>query len=107
MEDYLNGIDEDLWKCITVDIESSGSLQNIGYVASSPEVSNQAERKKRNVKKWLPELRGALPPIVYNYVHGCSTAKEIWATLNEKYQESEKTKKSYVKQCLLELGEFK
>ena len=42
IEDYLNGIDEELWKCITGDIGSSISLPNIGSTAFSREVSNQA-----------------------------------------------------------------
>ena len=43
----------------------------------------------------------------YNYLRSCKTTKEIWDMLKEKYQGSEKTKKSSVKQCMLELGEFK
>ena len=55
----------------------------------------------------MRELLGALPPVVYNYVRGCELANEIWDTLKVKYQGSEKTKKSFLKQCVLELGEFK
>ena len=55
----------------------------------------------------MRELRGALPPVVYNYIRSCKTAKEIWITLKEKYQGSEKTKINSVKQCLVELKEFR
>ena len=55
----------------------------------------------------MSELRGALPPVVYNYIRSCKTAKDIWNTLKEKYQGSEKTKINYVKQCLVELKEFR
>lgn len=44
---------------------------------------------------------------MYNYVCDYSTAKEIWDTWKEKYQGSEKAKKSLVKQCVLELGDIK
>ena len=37
-------------------------------------------------------------PVVYNYVRGCNSAKEIWNTLNEKYQGNEKMKINSVKQ---------
>ncbi|XP_023738187.1 uncharacterized protein LOC111886187 [Lactuca sativa] len=55
----------------------------------------------------MRELQGAFPPVVYNYLRGCKTAKEIWNTLKEKFQGSEKTKINSVKQCLVELKEFK
>ncbi|KAL7592013.1 hypothetical protein Lser_V15G31779 [Lactuca serriola] len=107
MEDYLNGIDEDLWKCIIGKVHSLTMLQNVGTVAASKDVAQQAEKPKKNEKRCMRELRGALPPVVYNYLHSCKTSKEIWDILKEKYQGSEKTKISYVKQYLLELGEFK
>ncbi|XP_052627397.1 uncharacterized protein LOC128133931 [Lactuca sativa] len=55
----------------------------------------------------MRELRGALPIVVYNYICSCKTTKEIWNTLKEKYQGSEKTKINSVKQCLVELKEFR
>ena len=55
----------------------------------------------------MRELRSARPPVVYNYVRTCKTSKEIWNMLKERYQGSERTKISSVKQCLIELKEFK
>ena len=52
-------------------------------------------------------LRGALPPVVYNYVMSCKSAKEIQTTLKENFQGSEKTKINSMKHCLIELKEFK
>ena len=74
---------------------------------SSADVSLQAKKQKEKDTKCLRELRGALPSVVYNYFCGCETIKEIWDTLIDKYHGIEKTIKFYVKQCLLELGEFK
>lgn len=82
-------------------------LQQVGTVASNLDVVQQEEKQNNNEKRFLCELRCALPPVVYNYVHGCKTSTEILDTLKHKYQGSEKTKKSSVKQCLLEVVEFK
>lgn len=106
MDDYLTGIDEDLRRCIKSGNFRPSMLNEVGSVGSSADVNAQANKKKENDKLCMRELRGALPPVVYNYVCGCS-AKEIWDTLKDKYQGSEKTKKSFVKQFLLELGDFK
>ena len=62
---------------------------------------------KKNEKRCLRELRGALPPVVYNNVRGLKSANEIWNTLKQKYQGSKKTKINSVKQCLVELKEFR
>ncbi|KAL7608885.1 hypothetical protein Lser_V15G11539 [Lactuca serriola] len=107
MEDYLNGINEDLWCCLTGGDYRPGRLEQVGTASSCTDVVLQANKQKANDKKCLCELRGALQLVVYNYVRGCKTTKEIWDILKEKYQGSEKTRKSSVKQCLLELGEFK
>ena len=45
----------------------------------------------------MRELRGALPPVVYNYVRSCTIAKEVWNNLKDKFQGSEKRKINYVK----------
>ena len=37
----------------------------------------QKDKCEANDNKCLHELRGALPPVVYNFVCGCKTAKEI------------------------------
>ena len=107
MEDYLNGIDEELWNCINGTVLPPVNVQSIGASASSNDVTEQQNRLKKNEKRCMRELRGALPPVVYNYIRSCKTAKEIWITLKEKYQGSEKTKINSVKQCLVELKEFR
>ena len=55
----------------------------------------------------MRELRGALAPVVYNYVRSCTTAKEIWNNLKDKFQGSEKMKMNSIKQCLVELKDFR
>ena len=70
-------------------------------------MATQKEKYGSNDNKCLHELHGALPLVVYNLFRGCKTEKEFWDTLKEKYQGSEKTKKISMKQCLLELGEFR
>nr|KAJ0207989.1 hypothetical protein LSAT_V11C500266000 [Lactuca sativa] len=106
MEDYLNGIDEELWNCINGTVQAPANVQSIGSFATSTEVAEQQNRLKKNEKRCMRELRSALPPVVYNYIRSCKTA-EIWITLKEKYQGSEKTKINSVKQCLVELKEFR
>ena len=64
-------------------------------------------KKTTNDKKALRELRGDLPPVVYNYVCGCKTAKEFWDNLKEKYQGNARTMKSSVTKCLSKLNDFK
>ena len=107
MQDYLNRLDEDLWNCISGEINPPATVQSIGASSSSSEVENQSNRLKQLEKKCMRELRGALPPVVYNYVRTCTTAKEIWNNLKDKFQGSEKTKITSVKQCLVELKDFK
>ena len=41
MEDYLNGIDEELWNCISGKGQLPDNVQTIGQSASSDEVANQ------------------------------------------------------------------
>ena len=107
MQDYLNGLDEDLCNCISGEINPPTTVQSIGVSSRSSEVENQSNRLKQLEKKCMRELRGALPPVVYNYVRTCTTAKEIWNNLKDKFQGSEKTKITSVKQCLVELKDFK
>ena len=67
MEGYLNGLDEELWKCITGDVNQPAQVQPIGMSSSSSEVDNQTDRLKRLEKKCMRELRGALPPVCLLY----------------------------------------
>ena len=101
IEDYLNGIDEILWKCIVGDVYPPVMVQSIGTSSNNTNVVEQDKKFLKNEKKCMSELRGALPLVVYNYVHNYKNSKEIWDTLKENYQGSEKTKITSVKQCLL------
>ncbi|XP_023768575.1 uncharacterized protein LOC111917153 [Lactuca sativa] len=107
MQDYLNGLDEELWNCISGNNNPPSNVQPIGSSFGNSEVENQTDRLKKLEKMCVRELRGALPPVVYNYVRGCTTAKEIWNNLKEKFQGTEKTKVNSVKQCLVELKDFR
>ncbi|XP_023769335.1 uncharacterized protein LOC111917936 [Lactuca sativa] len=107
MQDYLNGLDEELWNCISGEINPPAIVQPIGSSSTNSEVDNQSNRLKQLEKRCMRELRGALPPVVYNYVRTCTTAKEIWNNLKDKFQGSEKTKITSVKQCPVELNDFK
>ena len=61
-------------------------LFTIGTSTNSEDMITRGNKMTENDKKCMRELRGALPPVVYNYVRGCETAKKIWYTLKEKYQ---------------------
>ena len=97
MEDYLNVIDQELWKCILSDVHPPPTVQSIGTSSNNKNVNEQTERLLKNEKKSIGELRGALHPVVYNYVSSCKTVKEIQNNLKEKYQGIEKTKINSVK----------
>ncbi|CAI9279824.1 unnamed protein product [Lactuca saligna] len=73
MEYYRNGINEDLWNCITSGDYHPWRLEQTGTAGSSDDVSLQAYKQKENDKKCLYELFGALPPVVYNYFEVEST----------------------------------
>ncbi|XP_023739172.1 uncharacterized protein LOC111887238 [Lactuca sativa] len=107
MKDYLNGLNEELWSCISWNITLPTNLQPIGSSSSTTSVDNQSDRMKKLEKRCIRELRDALPLVLYNYVRICTHAKEIWNNLKEKFQGSEKTKINSVKQCLIELKDFK
>lgn len=72
-------------------------LVTLGTATTNEDMITYGNKMKAKDKKCLCELPGALPPLVYNYVRGCSKAKQIWDTLKEKYQGNEKMKKSFVK----------
>lgn len=58
-------------------------------------------KKQANNKRYIYELHGALPPVVFNYIYGYITTKEIWNKHKEKFQGNEWTNNSSVTQCLL------
>lgn len=68
MEDYINGIEEDLWHCVMGGNYHPGRLEQVGTAGSFADVSLQADKQKANDKKCLRELHGALKPVVYNFV---------------------------------------
>ena len=107
MQDYLNGIGEEIWTCINGLVQPPTNVQTLGSSGTTSTVGDQQARLDIKEKKGMRELRGALPPVVYNYIRGCKTTKEIWNTLKEKYEGSEKTKINSAKQCLVELKEFR
>ena len=92
MQDYLNGLDEELWNCISGEITPPTNVQPIGSSSSNFGVDNQTNRLKQLEKRCMRELRGALPPVVYNYVRSCTTAKEIWKFLKDKFREVKRPK---------------
>lgn len=106
MEDYVNCIDEDLWRLIETEPYRVDLVQAVGKVGVDEDIIVQENKMKGNDKRCLRELRGALAPIVYNYVCGFKTAKLIWDTLYEKYQGKESTKKSSMSKCLSKLEGF-
>lgn len=64
-------------------------------------------KKGANDKWCLHELRGGLPPVVYNYVRGYKNNQEILNTLMENFYGNEWTKTSFMTQYLSELSEIK
>lgn len=104
IEDYVNVINEDMIWCINRGEFSLTMLVTVLLL--------QVKIWSLKEIKWRRMIRNVfvnymLLPTIYNYVWSCKTAKEIWDTLKEKYHGNEKTKKIFVKQCLLELSEFK
>lgn len=85
MEDYVNEIDEKLWKFVKDGNYREYLVENVGTVGTAVDMITPANTRKACDKKALHEFRGALPLVVYNYVRGCTVAKEIWDTLKEKY----------------------
>lgn len=64
MEDYLNGINEELWKFITDDVHPSFVVQSVGTSATNQNVNEQTEKLLKSEKRCMRELRGALPLLV-------------------------------------------
>lgn len=77
MEDYLNGIDKDLWRSIEKGRYHEDHIQAVGTAATAKDMVAHANMQITNDKSCLRELRGALPPIVYNYIQGCTITQDI------------------------------
>ena len=84
MEDYLNEINEELWNRINGTVQHPANVQTIRASGTSNQVNDQLDHLKKKENRCMRELRGALPPVVYNHIRGCKTAKDIWITLKEK-----------------------
>ena len=52
-------------------------LVTLGTASTNKDMITQGNKMQANDKKCLRELHGALPLVVYNYVHGCSIVKQI------------------------------
>ena len=66
--DYLHGIDQELWKCITDDVIPPSSIGSTRTSLTTQSVAKISEKFEKNEKKCMRELHGALPPMVYNHV---------------------------------------
>lgn len=81
MSSGIIGWKTDLIRCINNGEFSQVMLVNIGIAATNEDIVNQGTKMNANDKKYLRELRGALPPVVFNYIRSCKTTKDIWDTL--------------------------
>lgn len=93
MEDYLNGINEDLWHLIETEPYRANFVVAVGSATQNERSAVGQLKKEANEKKYLSKLRRALPPVVYNYVRGCKTAEEIQNILKDKFQGNKRTDK--------------
>lgn len=103
MDDYLNGIQEDLDK----GLYRADHVQAVGTIVESEDLTITHVKQEANDKICIHELQIALLPIFYGYIHECKATQEIWNTLKEKFEGNEHRKKSLVTQCLFELANFK
>ena len=71
MEDYLNGIDEDPWCCISSGNRLIERREQCRMVGATPDVVLETDKQKANEKRCLRERCGAFPPVPYNYVRSC------------------------------------
>ena len=53
------------------------AVQSIGTSSNNQNVTELTERLLKNENKCMRELKGALTPVVYNYVCSCKSAKDI------------------------------
>ena len=77
MNDYLNGIDEGLWRSIDKDPFREDRVQVVGIVGQNEDMIALGNTNKAKDKRYIHELHEALPSIVYHYIRGCKTAQEI------------------------------
>ena len=92
MQDYLNGLDEELWSCISRNVNPPTNVQPIGSSFGSSGVENQTDHLKKLEKRCMRELWGALPKVVYNYVRTCTNAKRSGTIWRRSFKEARKPK---------------
>lgn len=71
---YGRLIDDDLWRFVSLGPYRVDHLQAVGNVGVVEYMIAQGNKQKENDK--ISELRGALPPVVYNYIRGCKFVKK-------------------------------
>ena len=70
MEEYLKGLDEDLWIPIKEGDYDENWINFVGGAPNTEPIAATKRRKEENDWKCMWGLRGALPPVVYGYVRG-------------------------------------
>ncbi|CAI9263793.1 unnamed protein product [Lactuca saligna] len=91
MEDYLNGIDDDLCHPIRDGPFCANTVEDVGTATHDDIFIVTRLKKEVNDKRCIRELRGDLPLGFYNYICGCKSPRVIWNTLNETFQGNERT----------------
>lgn len=76
MEDYQNGINEDLQRSIEKGPYRASTAESVGSTTQNESVIMDRKKRQSNDRRCVRELRGALTPIVYNYIRGCNSAQE-------------------------------
>lgn len=77
MEDFLIWINEDLWGLINNGSYRANVVKAIRITARNESMTATRLKQEANDKRCIRKLRGALPPVIYNYLRGCKTAQEI------------------------------
>lgn len=77
MEDYLNGIDEDIWRPIRDGPFCATTVDLVGTTTQNENIIVTRLKKEVDNKRCICKLRGVIPPVVYNYIRGCKTPQEI------------------------------
>lgn len=70
MEDYLTGIDKELWRPIKSGPCRVDHVQAVVTATQGEDMTMDRLKQEGNDKMCIRELHGALPPIFYNYIRG-------------------------------------
>lgn len=68
MENYLSGIDENIWRSIRYCSYDADRLQAIGTFGTTEEMIARGSKENIKDKRCLHELHGAFPLVVHNYI---------------------------------------